>query len=517
MNKNKSRLGTTLLVAPLCLGWVAGCGGDLDLGNPTGLDGGFRSDGAPASDGASSPSDGPSGNDGGGFRMEAGKGAETGAPPGDAAPGTVGNQTTAFQVDLLFDIDNSASMGDKQALLELAIPDLVNRLVNPNCVDANGAAKGPSMAGTCTAAGTTAEFPAVHDMHLGIVSSSLGTRGGDLCFPTQMTNNGEAFLDGNPSLSSHTDDQGHLLGRTSLAPPAGMAPTNAETETPSPVVGTQNFLDWFPSPSTNDPTATVGPQALTPATALTDVATFETDFANLVTGVHAYGCGIESQLESWYRFLIQPDPYASIAGAPNVATDPPQGSWVGYDQVIIQQRHDFLRPNSLVAIIVLSDENDSEIDTRSFGGAAVNWMVNGGPTTAPNGTETAAFYPPKGTSICQTDPGNASCTSCAYKTNPTDPNCVAGNDTYTSPVDWGNDANLRHVHMKQKYGLDRLQYPIQRYYVGLTSPTVPDRTMEYPPGAQYYQGGTAQEGVIRTPSSRPPWRMGRRPCRTEAT
>ena len=44
-------------------------------------------------------------------------------------------QSTIDKVDLLFDIDNSASMGDKQAYLAQAIPDLVSRLVTPNCVD----------------------------------------------------------------------------------------------------------------------------------------------------------------------------------------------------------------------------------------------------------------------------------------------------------------------------------------------------------------------------------------------
>jgi hypothetical protein len=48
--------------------------------------------------------------------------------------------------------------------------------------------------------------------------------------------------------------------------------------------------------------------------------------------------------------------------------------------------------------------------------------------------------------------------------------------------------------MKQKYGITP-QYPVQRYYIGLTSPKVPDRTMEYPTGAGSYQGGTAQQNA----------------------
>lgn len=60
---------------------------------------------------------------------------------------------------------------------------------------------------------------------------------------------------------------------------------------------------------------------------------------------------------------------------------------------------------------------------------------------------------------------------------------------YSSPEDWGYDLNLRHVHQKQKYGVS-VQFPIQRYVLGLTSPKVPDRNGEYPAGASSYQGLT---------------------------
>ena len=55
------------------------------------------------------------------------------------------------------------------------------------------------------------------------------------------------------------------------------------------------------------------------------------------------------------------------------------------------------------------------------------------------------------------------------------------------PTDWGFDLNLRHVHEKQKYGVS-VQFPIQRYVLGLTSPKVPNRDSEYPSGATSYQG-----------------------------
>src|SRR5262245_18576590 len=43
-------------------------------------------------------------------------------------------QQAVDKVDLLFMVDNSSSMGDKQDLLAAAVPDLVTRLLLPNCV-----------------------------------------------------------------------------------------------------------------------------------------------------------------------------------------------------------------------------------------------------------------------------------------------------------------------------------------------------------------------------------------------
>ena len=49
-------------------------------------------------------------------------------------------QSGVDKIDLLLAIDNSLSMADKQKLLQDAVPDLVNRLVNPQCVNENGEA-----------------------------------------------------------------------------------------------------------------------------------------------------------------------------------------------------------------------------------------------------------------------------------------------------------------------------------------------------------------------------------------
>jgi len=353
------------------------------------------------------------------------------------------------KVDLLFDIQNSASMGDKQQYLQAAIPDLINRLINPNCVDADTMTMtvGPSTNGTCPA-NSVLEFPAVHDMHIGIVTSSLGPRLGDACVEPCSAPAPFANLD------CHNDDQAHLVSRA-LTYAANLGGATESTVGPAP----QGFLYWYPASNTTPPTQ---------GTPITSSATLESDFTQMVGGVGVFGCGIPSQLETWYRFLIQPDPYETLVNNGGRAT------WSGVDTTILQQRHDFLRPDSLVAIIVLTDKNDSEIDVRSLSQQGWNWM-------------SSQFSPPRGTQRCGIDgvdgnPGDPGCTSCtavSASAASSDPSCAMGPYSATNPNDWGYDLNLRHVHTKAKYGVDP-QLPIQRYLNGLTSTTVPDRDGEYP-------------------------------------
>src|SRR5262245_26700952 len=53
------------------------------------------------------------------------------------------------KIDLLFMIDNSSSMSDKQAVLQEAVPDLVTRLVNPRCVNPADGTSMPPVGADC--------------------------------------------------------------------------------------------------------------------------------------------------------------------------------------------------------------------------------------------------------------------------------------------------------------------------------------------------------------------------------
>jgi len=336
------------------------------------------------------------------------------------------------KVDILFGIDNSASMGDKQALLGEAVPQMIKRLFTPNCVDETGAPNGQisDSKGNCTSG--KPEFPPVHDMHIGIVSSSLGGRGSNSC----------TGPDGNTSFPTHNDDLGHLLNR------GGRGETVVGDASPSA------FLGWLPPVQAN-----AGKKS--PVPPLGDADQLSQDFADMVIGVHEHGCGFEAQLESVYRFLVQPDPYASITGGfngTNVGGSPP-AALNGVDGDLLRQRKDFLRPDSLVAIILITDENDSTVDPLAFGGRA--WEFEQASPALP------------GTDVCLTNPNDAKCLSCRLSGTQGDPSCTKGQ------VDGGDAPNIRFFQMKRRFGTDP-QFPISRYVSGFSQQLVPNRDGEHP-------------------------------------
>ena len=91
-------------------------------------------------------------------------------------------QTAIDKIDLLFMIDNSVSMQDKQNTLREALPELVDRLITPTCVDGDGnlTAQRSDQEGRCPE-GLQPEFTPIRDIHIGVLSSSLGGYGTDSC------------------------------------------------------------------------------------------------------------------------------------------------------------------------------------------------------------------------------------------------------------------------------------------------------------------------------------------------
>lgn len=333
------------------------------------------------------------------------------------------------KVDLLFGIDNSLSMGDKQVLLSEAVPDLLTRLLQPNCVNKEtDEVYGASDANGQCAQGEP-EFEPVQDIHIGIVSSSIGGVG-----VSGVCTGGRA------------NDKAHLINRTLN----GGTVSNA-----SPA----NFLAWLPRDKKGNEN-----KPKPPVPELNDRGTLESSFKDLVVGVGEDGCGFEGQLESVYRFLVQPDPYGAVVLEPDPANAdaPPIARLDGLDGELLQQRRDFLRPDSLVAIVMVTDEDESTVDPLEFGGRG--WVI-----------EDVNRAMTRGTSACLQDPASKDCFSCLLQAAAGDPECSKG--PYPKTED---DDNIRFFDMKRRFGIDP-RYPVKRYVDGFSKNSVPDRNGEHPP------------------------------------
>lgn len=360
---------SALSVSLLCLCLFIGCGGKA---NRNGGDG--DGDGPGDGDG-----DGP--GDGDGDVLGDGDG------DGDLTTPFIEqiSTTTGTQLDLLFVIDNSQQMADKQALLASAVPQLLERLSNP-----------PVGTG-------------FNDFHIGVITSSLGSAGATTCPRGDLTFN--------------YDDQAHLI-------------PSVRSTVDDPGLG---FLTWS---DTGD-----GSPAF--------------ELSGHIQGAGEVGCGLEAPLEAMYRFLVDPAPPEEVVLNQNSRSEP-----MGTDQTVLAQRDAFLRPESTVGIVILSDENDCSIMT---GGAYYNNAGFGYLTGEPT------FEMPLATSACEENPNDACCFSCLQASSPL-PGCESyASECASNPIrSPENDRiNVRCLDQKRRLGVDLL-FPTQRYVDALTSSTIID-------------------------------------------
>ena len=347
-------------------------------------------------------------------------------------------------IDLLLMIDNSSSMADKQSTLALAVPQLLTQLVQPLCTDANGntttdatgqTARVQLGSGNCPA-GFSPEFNPVNNIHIGIVTSSLGDHGGGtLCTPGAST----SFVDNTGKTLTEPDDvndESHLMG--TLTRYVQMANKTASYK--NATVDPQGFLAWGDAdkPAMSD-------QELTTATGI---------FTDMVTATHEIGCGLEAQLEGWFRFLVDPVPPMMPITRPNNADGTPgsNAARIGSDNALLAQRAAFLRPDSLVAILMLTDENDCSLRDTDVG-----WVA----------TNTASSIR-SGSAKCDTDPNDKCCYSCtAGAPSGCSDGCSDAAHSGNAKDDGSFQANIRCYHQKRRFGYE-FMYPTSRYVVGLS-------------------------------------------------
>ena len=199
---------------------------------------------------------------------------------------------TVDQVDILFEIDNSNSMRDNQVNLARNFGVLIDQLVNPP-VDPMTMRR---------------RYPPVKSMHVGVISSDLGTPGSMVPSCANSDVGDDGIL--NP-IRNGAAIRSHQPWTT--APP-NVRPMRCENRADQ----YPNFLDF------NADT--------------TDAMVFRDDFVcNAFLSVG--GCGLEQQLESAYRALVIRNARAGVAGN----MDPNAG---------------FVREGAVLAIVLVTDEED---------------------------------------------------------------------------------------------------------------------------------------------------------------
>ncbi len=323
-------------------------------------------------------------------------------PVADVQPETTSVAVTEIKggavdkIDLLFVIDNSASMADKQKVLGAAVPNLVTRLVNPRCVQ-DGVVK-PRVDGECPK-GSNAEFQPVQDIHVAVITSSLG-----------------AF--GNTGVCDDKVDGRNQNGH------------------PKKTTGGKDFLSWGSRVAANDAGEKVGDLAV--------------PFETLVRSAGEAGCGYEATMEAWYRFLVDPEP---PVGFTECGTNGCKSA--GVDQGVLASRQAFLRPDSLVAIIQLADENDCSVRDTGFGAYAIAKGLS------------QALTP---SSTCDTDPNSRCCVACEAGAPE-----GCGNVCGSGSKQADDHVNMRCYQTKRRFGYDFL-WGTDRYVEGLTAMSVPRRS-----------------------------------------
>lgn len=354
------------------------------------------------------------GGEGGSTTATGGEGGGTTATGGadSAGAGSVEPEpgvTKTDKVDLLLVVDNSPNTSDKTLVFSQSVAQLIGQLVHPPCVDEQGQPvdeQPVSPAESCPE-GTTRRLVPVNDLHVGVITSSLGGHGNpDMCEQAEQNDHGR-LLDS----ELRPDSSGVTSGYEGLGFLAWDARVDDDPEKPNP-------------PGTDDVTALVS------------------GVQDLVMAAGAKGCGYEAPLEAWYRFLADPAPAADVARDDSTLTTVRQGS----DEALLAQRAAFLRPDSALVIAMVSDENDCSVMDSGYA-----WLMS-----------EQRIY--RGTEICDTDPNDPCCTYCGYQVSPpgclplqADPGCQRDQDTAR---------NLRCWDQKRRFGVDFL-YPVTRYVAAL--------------------------------------------------
>lgn len=382
---------------------------------------------------------------------------------GSSADGGSGGGSSACEssrIDLVIAVDNSRGMAHKQFFLAEAIPTLLEGLTNPPCIDPNGVSPSsqPAAPDSVCPNGLVRAFAPQSDIHIGVITSSLGGHGADSCPDADMQSCSGA-------INTSNNDRGHLLSRKDVCSSEAI-----------PTYANKSFLAWDPKQTLTPPGETTLDNGAGKGLAPT--------LRQMITGTGERGCGYESQLESIYRFLADPEPHEKIEVVDFKAV--PQG----VDSVLLEQRRNFLRSDSRLIVLMTSDENDCS--TKEYSQFYLVNQLRQGPIP---------FRMPRARQECASDPANPCCKSCGQAPGscPPDPKCDDGGNPaiYTDVED---PINLRCWDQKRRFGIDFL-YPIDRYTKAFTEANVTNRAGEIVPNPIFSDLDTSDAVTnVRDPS-----------------
>jgi hypothetical protein len=207
------------------------------------------------------------------------------------------------KVDVLFEIDNSGSMAENQRNLARNFGVLIDQLVNPPVDPAT----------------MRRRYEPVNNLHVGVISSDLGTPGYAISSCANSDRGDDGLL--NP-IRFGGAMRSHLPWANPARPiPAGARPARCGTNP-----------DVYPSFLTFEASAT-------------NANEFRDDFI-CNAYLNSEGCGLEQQLESAYRALVSHNARAMPGN-----TDPNAG---------------FVRDDAVLAIVMLTDEEDGSVRDCRF-------------------------------------------------------------------------------------------------------------------------------------------------------
>lgn len=275
---------------------------------------------------------------------------DAGKPEGRRDAGTSGRDARvaacpepgSLPVDLLFMIDNSGSMGEEQKKLASVLPQLVAALATGNAD------------GRPAPAGSQPDSPPVTSLHVGVVSSDMGINGspapnscGDRSFlstehDTRMTTT---------RINKPVGDDGILQTDVSVAVDGIWGPGS----------GTSQVTNFLPADPSCQGITFPPDRRFVELSEGGDVAAASLSFS-CIAKRGRNGCGLEQQLEAVLKALTPPDSNIKFtAQSPNGHGDAEKpANPSGFNQ-------NFLREDAILAVVVVTDEEDCSIPDNSRG------------------------------------------------------------------------------------------------------------------------------------------------------